>query len=134
RPATYAERQTANPERPARNSARTPRGRPPLLASIWRGLLGFAGLASHIRPLFAPNPSCNVPGVKILPTTHDTTAVPCYCSGKRTRSKTQSIEKKILCVKSLSARPEEKLSVPFGSGSAMLTALRVHRRLLRKRK
>ncbi len=71
------------------------RGRTPLLASIWRGLLGFAGLASHIRPLFAPNPSCNVPGVKILPTTHGTTAVPYYCSGKRTRRKTQSIEKKI---------------------------------------
>src|SRR6266478_8993867 len=33
--------------RPARNSARTPRGRTTLLASIRRGLLGFAGLASH---------------------------------------------------------------------------------------
>jgi len=33
--------------RPARNSARTPRGRNTLLASIRRGLLGFAGLASH---------------------------------------------------------------------------------------
>src|SRR5579859_4255326 len=62
--------------RPARNSARTPRGRTTLLASIWRGLLGFAGLASHIRPLLTPNPSCNVPGVKILPTTRDTTACP----------------------------------------------------------
>jgi len=45
--AHYAERFTANPERPARNSARTPRGRANLLASIRRGLLGFAGLASH---------------------------------------------------------------------------------------
>src|SRR5690348_14635165 len=45
--AHYAERVTANPERPARNSARTPRGRANLLASIRRGLLGFAGLASH---------------------------------------------------------------------------------------
>src|SRR5947207_13256218 len=33
--------------RPARNSARTPRGRTTLLASIRRGLLGFAGQASH---------------------------------------------------------------------------------------
>src|SRR5262249_35785059 len=33
--------------RPARNSARTPRSRLTLLASIRRGLLGFAGLASH---------------------------------------------------------------------------------------
>src|SRR5262244_843051 len=33
--------------RPARNSVRTPRGRLTLLASIRRGLLGFAGLASH---------------------------------------------------------------------------------------
>src|SRR5262245_1181393 len=31
--------------RPARNSARTPRGRTTLLASIRRGLLGFAGMA-----------------------------------------------------------------------------------------
>jgi hypothetical protein len=41
--AHYAERCTANPERPARNSARTPRGRTTLLASIRRGLLGFCG-------------------------------------------------------------------------------------------
>src|SRR5215471_5608689 len=64
----HAERCTANPERPARNSARTPRGRTPLLASLWRGLLGLAGLASHIRPLFSPNPSFFVLGAKILPT------------------------------------------------------------------
>jgi len=42
-----AERSTANPEIPARNSVRTPRGGNSLLASIRRGLLGFAGLASH---------------------------------------------------------------------------------------
>jgi len=39
----YAERCTANPERPARSSARTPEGRTTLLASIRRGLLGFCG-------------------------------------------------------------------------------------------
>src|SRR6516165_5029934 len=32
----------------------------------------FAGLASHIRPLFASNPSCFVPEAKILPTTRTT--------------------------------------------------------------
>jgi len=32
---------------PARNSVRIPEGRNPLLASIRRGLLGFAGLAPH---------------------------------------------------------------------------------------
>ena len=43
-----AERSTANPEiQPARNSVRTPRGRTLLLASVRRGLLGFAGQASH---------------------------------------------------------------------------------------
>src|ERR1700687_176121 len=43
-----AERSTANPEiQPARNSVRTPRGRTILLASVRRGLLGFAGLAPH---------------------------------------------------------------------------------------
>src|SRR6266702_4556344 len=43
-----AERSTANPEiPPARNSVRTPRGRTILLASVRRGLLGFAGLAPH---------------------------------------------------------------------------------------
>src|SRR5271168_1608903 len=43
-----AERSTANPEiQPARNSVRTPRGRTLLLASVRRGLLGFAGLAPH---------------------------------------------------------------------------------------
>jgi len=43
-----AERSTANPEiQPARNSVRTPEGRTPLPASFRRGLLGFAGLASH---------------------------------------------------------------------------------------
>src|SRR5205807_8899354 len=43
-----AERSTANPEKPpARNSVRTPRGRTILLASVRRGLLGFAGLAPH---------------------------------------------------------------------------------------
>jgi hypothetical protein len=43
-----AERSTANPEKqPARDSVRTPRGRTGLLASIRRGLLGFAGLAPH---------------------------------------------------------------------------------------
>src|SRR5258708_24317813 len=43
-----AERSTANPEiQPARNSVRTPRSRTTLLASVRRGLLGFAGLAPH---------------------------------------------------------------------------------------
>src|SRR4029077_343079 len=43
-----AERSTANPEKPpARNSVRIPEGRNTLLASIRRGLLGFAGLAPH---------------------------------------------------------------------------------------
>src|SRR5258708_7924030 len=43
-----AERSTANPEiPPARNSVRTPRSRTNLLASVRRGLLGFAGLAPH---------------------------------------------------------------------------------------
>src|SRR6266705_5346446 len=43
-----AEGSTANPEvQPARNSVRTPRGRTLLLASVRRGLLGFAGLAPH---------------------------------------------------------------------------------------
>src|SRR5215472_7822505 len=42
-----AERFTANPERPARNSARTPRGGTQLLVSNRRGLLGFSGLAPH---------------------------------------------------------------------------------------
>ena len=43
-----AERSTANPEvEPARNSVRTPRKRTNLLASVRRGLLGFAGLAPH---------------------------------------------------------------------------------------
>ena len=43
-----AERSTANPEKPpARNSVRIPEGRNPLLASIRRGSLGFAGLAPH---------------------------------------------------------------------------------------
>src|SRR5215475_7331254 len=40
--------------RPARNSARTPRGRTTLLASIRRGLLGFAGLASHSGRFLLP--------------------------------------------------------------------------------
>jgi len=42
-----AQRCTANPERPARNSARTPRGRTTLLVSNRRGSLGFSGLAPH---------------------------------------------------------------------------------------
>src|SRR5882724_3240267 len=44
---TQAQRCTANPERPARNSARTPRGRTTLLVSNRRGSLGFSGLAPH---------------------------------------------------------------------------------------
>src|SRR5215472_7084578 len=42
-----AQRCTANPERPARNSARTPRGRTTLLVMNRRGSLGFSGLAPH---------------------------------------------------------------------------------------
>src|SRR5260221_7272689 len=44
---TQAQRCTANPERPARNSPRTPRGRTTLLVSNRRGSLGFSGLAPH---------------------------------------------------------------------------------------
>src|SRR5262245_17079942 len=66
--AHYAERFTANPERPAR----TPHALQEAEIRSWlpnrRGLLGFAGLASHIRPLLASIPSCSVPEAKILPT------------------------------------------------------------------
>src|SRR5215467_10310511 len=67
--AHYAERCTANPERPARNSARTPRGRMTLLASIRRGLLGFAGLASHSGRSSLPFRLALFRKRRILPTT-----------------------------------------------------------------
>src|SRR5260370_3932499 len=52
-----AERSTANPEiQPARNSVRTPRSRTNLLASVRRGLLGFAGLAPHSGRSSVPFP------------------------------------------------------------------------------
>jgi len=74
--AHYAERFTANPERPAR----TPHALQEAEIRSWlpnrRGLLGFAGLASHIRPLLASIPSCSVPEAKILPTA--------YCCGIQT--------------------------------------------------
>jgi len=55
--ALHAERYTAHPEKqPARNSAHTPEGRTVLLASVRRGLLGFAGLAPHSGRSSVPFP------------------------------------------------------------------------------
>jgi hypothetical protein len=65
-----AERFTANPERPARNSARTPRDNCQLSVSNRRGLLGFSGLAPHSGRSSVPfRRSCS--GTEeFLPTSH----------------------------------------------------------------
>ena len=102
--------------RPARNSARTPRGRPKLLASIRRGLLGFAGQASHsgrsslpIRlTMFREKRSFQLHAPKTPPTR--------YCLGQTTPNETQSIGEKFACVKSLSQRAEENFSRESATG------------------
>jgi len=80
-----AQRCTANPERPARNSARTPRGRTTLLVSNRRGSLGFSGLAPHSGRSSVPfHRSCS--GTEEFPSNQPSPNYPepdgCYCSGK----------------------------------------------------
>ena len=101
--------------RPARNSARTPRGRITLLASSRRGLLGFAGQASHsgrsslpIRlAMFREKRSFQLHASKTPPTR--------YCLGQTTPNETQSIGEKFACVKSHSQRAEENFRRKSGT-------------------
>src|SRR5580692_451538 len=80
-----AERFTANPERPARDSAHNPRDSYQLSVSNRRGLLGFSGLAPHSGRSSVPfHRSCS--GTEeFLPTSHPPTA--CYRDGRTTRVK-----------------------------------------------
>ena len=88
-----AERFTANPERPARNSARTPRGRTQLLVSNRRGLLGFSGLAPHSGRSSVPfHQTCS--GTEEFPSNQPSpTKRRPYYYGENTPDKTQSIKK-----------------------------------------
>jgi len=97
-----AERFTANPERPARNSARTPRGRTQLLVSNRRGLLGFSGLAPHSGRSSVPfHRSCS--GTEEFPSNQPSpTSERPNSKEQNTPDKTQSIKKLGRCVKLLS--------------------------------
>ena len=98
--------------RPARNSARTPRGRTTLLASIRRGLLGFAGLASHSGRSFLPFRLALFRKKRSFQL-HAPYPRRAYCQGETTPSKTQSIGKKAQCVKSDSQQAEENFAIKF---------------------
>src|SRR6266403_1772743 len=72
-------------------------------------LTRLCGTGVPFRPLFAPIPSCNVPGVKILPTARAQKSPDALLHGQTTPDKTQSIEKFYQRVKSDSQLAEEKL-------------------------
>ena len=94
--------------RPARNSAHSKRQTYSLGFDSER-LTRLCGTGVPFRPLFAPIPSCNVPGVKILPTTRAKTSPDALLHGQTTPDKTESIEKFYERVKSDSQLAEEKL-------------------------
>src|SRR5262249_526429 len=83
-------------------------------------LTRLCGTGVPFRPLFAPIPSCNVPGVKILPTTRAQSPGRALL-GTTTPNETQSIGQKFQCVKSDSPQPEENsLSISqYGIANAM---------------
>ena len=60
----YAERSTANPEIPARNSVRNSKRRTFTPGFDSERLTRLCGTGVPFRPLFGPIPSCNVPGLK----------------------------------------------------------------------
>ena len=103
-----AERFTANPETPARNSARTPRGRTQLLVSNRRGLLGFSGLAPHSGRSSCPIPPILFRDRRIPSNQPSPTSERLYCKEQNTPDKTQSIVKLRPSVKRLQRVPVEK--------------------------
>ena len=93
--------------RPARNSARTPRGRTTLLASIRRGLLGFAGQASHSGRSSLPIRLAMFREKRSFQLHASKTPPDALLLGTTTPNETQSIGEKFACVKSHSQRAEE---------------------------
>src|SRR5262245_61850199 len=101
----HAERRTAIPETSKKLRTHSKRQNYSLGFDSER-LTRLCGTGVPFRPLFAPIPSCNVPGVKILPTTRAEPPTRLLL-GQTTPNESQSIGYKFRCVKSDSQQPEE---------------------------
>ena len=112
-----AERSTANPEiQPARNSVRTPRGRTIPLASVRRGLLGFAGLAPHSGRSSVPFRRSLFRDRRYFPSNYFEQTAP---------DKQQSIKKKESSVKSFDTLKRKTSVENVGLAPALPTAISI---------